>query len=416
MNVKNITSGTQLRDASTRSASKPRTETSSLKDGFTPAEGSGVVAMARPTAETTSVKATPAAAAALSDVSNQVAQAVLQGTVLGAAGVAIASTFKTGFVKGYLEPKAVLETCQKLAADYPDLVEIITYKDKTHGYDGKNQDVQGQAPLYVMRIGPKTADRDKKLGVFQFAAPHAREWINPMTMVELAQQLVQNYDPTSTDPLVQKNTQLLQNLDIFIAPQTNPDGANYSFFDDNMWRKNRAEVAGGEHGVDINRNYPYQWTPSDNVKDITYSGPSAASEIETQHIMSVVDQHPNIRFVCDWHSYSEEIRRPEGVSEPDLAVYQNLQKRMADAIAHQRGRQYGQVVSKLVSGTSDDYFYNSKATYGLLVETGKSFQPDSKEAVAVKDECVEGAKELLATAYDYSLKHGLEPAHPAKPS
>ena len=89
---------------------------------------------------------------------------------------------------------------------------------------------------------------------------------------------------------------------------------------------------------------------------------------------------------------------------------------MADAIAHQRGRNYGQVVSKLVNGTSDDYFYNSKATYGLLVETGRAFQPDAKEALAVKDECVEGAKELLATAYDYSLKNGLEPAHPPKPT
>lgn len=352
----------------------------------------------------------------LADLNDQVAQEVLQGTVLGAAGVAVASTFKTGFVKGFLDPKAVLESCQKLAADFPELVEIIPYKDKTHGYDGKNKEVQGPAPLYVMRLGPKTADRDKKLGVFQFAAPHAREWINPMTMVELAHQLVQNYDPSSTDPLVQKNTQLLQNLDIFIAPQTNPDGTNYSFYDDKMWRKNRAEVAGGEHGVDINRNYPFGWEPDSNVKEITYPGPAPASEIETQHIMSVVDQHPNIRFVCDWHSYSEEIRRPEGVSEQDLAVYQNLQKRMADAIAHQRGRNYGQVVSKLVNGTSDDYFYNSKATYGLLVETGRSFQPDAKEALAVKDECVEGAKELLATAYDYSLKNGLEPAHPPKSS
>lgn len=54
----------------------------------------------------------------------------LQGSLFGAAGVAVASTFKTGFVKGFLDPKAVLESCQKLAADFPELVEIIPYKDK----------------------------------------------------------------------------------------------------------------------------------------------------------------------------------------------------------------------------------------------------------------------------------------------
>lgn len=331
-----------------------------------------------------------------------------QGLVTGAA---VAGSMVTGFVQGYLTPSEIYQRCQEMARKFPDLVEMVERDYKTHGYDGKNAEVQGPASLYYLRLGPKNVDRDKKLGVFQFAAPHAREWVNPMIMMELAEQLVQNYDPGSQDPAVRANTELLQKLDILIAPMTNPDGTNFSMFDDKMWRKSRVPTVDGNFGVDINRNYPTGWTPGDAAQ-ITYPGTSPLSEPETRSIVGVVDEHPNVRFVTDWHSYAEEIRRPEGVSQADQEVYQQLQDSMGQAIHSVRGREYDKLVSEVVDGTSDDYFYQARKTYSMVVETGRTFQPKPEEALQVMREGVAGARAVLHFARDYQDRKGSEPAHP----
>lgn len=343
---------------------------------------------------------------------SSVAGQAIGGAVGGVAAEAIFEGLKTGFVKSYVDPSATLEQCKALVAKYPDLVELVELPIKSYGYDGKRKDLRGAAPFYYLRLGPKTPDREQKLGVFQHAAPHAREHINPMTMLELAEQLCANYDPNSDEPAVLANTRLMDELDIFIAPQTNPDGTNFSFYDDKGWRKNRAPFDGVDTGVDINRNYPYKWKGSKTGNYQTYPGKGPASEPETQAIISVVDRHPNIRFVVDWHSYSEDIRRPLGVSQRDNAIYDEFHNRMKSAIASSRGREYDTIVSQVVEGSSDDYWYHERGLFSTVVETGRSFQPSVDEAVKVAQEASRGAREVLEFASDYSRRFGLEKAQP----
>lgn len=320
------------------------------------------------------------------------------------AAQAIFEGLKTGFVKDYVDPAATLQQCKELAAKYPDLVELVELPFQSHGYDGKRTDLQGPASFYYMRLGPKSEDRDSKVGIYQHAAPHAREHVNPMTMLELAEQLCANYDPASTDPAVVANTQLMDKLDIFISPQTNPDGANYSFYDDKGWRKNRAPHDGVDLGVDINRNYPYKWTGSKRPDYQTYPGKGPASEPETRALIEVVDRHPNIKFVIDWHSHGEEVRRPLGVSKADESVYAEFHGRMSDAIATSRGHKYGVVVSNVVEGSSDDYWYHDRGIYSTVIETARSFQPVKDEALKVMTECARGAREALDFAADFADK------------
>ena len=326
------------------------------------------------------------------------------GGVGAVAARAIFDGLQTGFVKGYVDPQATLEQCKALAAKYPDLVELVELPIQSHGYDGKRADLRGPVPLSYLRIGPQTADRDHKVGVFQHAAPHAREHVNPMTMLELAEQLCANYDPESTDPAVVANTRLLQTLDIFISPQPNPDGANYSFHDDKGWRKNRAPFDGVDTGVDINRNYPYKWTGSKNANYQTYPGKGPASEPETQALIAVVDRHPNIRFVLDWHSYGEDIRQPLGVSAKDKPLYSEFHGRMQSAISSSRGREYKAVVSQVVEGSSDDYWYHQRGVYSTVIETARAFQPTVEEALQVMKESARGAREALEFAADYAQR------------
>lgn len=338
------------------------------------------------------------------------------GAIACAAGSAVAAGLfqgiKTGFVTGYLDPSAALARARALAAKYPNLCQVVERPYKTDGYDGKRADLRGPAPLYYLRIGRQDAARDHRVGVLQMAAPHAREWIQPMIITELAEELLQNYDPSSTDPAVRANTALVDNLDIYLVPVTNPDGTNYSMYDQDMWRKNRRPLPNGQHGVDINRNYPYKWDNSTRYRSETYSGPAPASEPETRNTTELVDEHPNIRFVCDWHSHGEEVRHPWGIAPQDIPFYERFQNRMADAIATVRGHHYQVTDSMVIHGASDDFFYQDKGLYSSIIEDAQAFHPDHAEAQQVMREGVAGARELLCVAREYQQAAGLARAHP----
>lgn len=313
----------------------------------------------------------------------------------------VGTSFLSGFVEGYLTPKDIRERCEKLQKEFPHLVELVETGISTHGYDGKNEAVRGSSDLFYLRIGPQTADRDNKTGIFQFAAPHARERMNPMSMMELTEQLVRNYDPSSTDEKVKKNTEVMDALDIFIAIDTNPDGHNYAAFDDPMWRKNRAPVPNGDVGVDINRNNPFGWEASDKTSGQTYSGKGPASEAETQALLHVVEKHPNILFLVDWHSHGEEIRRPLNLSEGDDKLYDEMHGRVQKAMTAVAGNEYDVVVSQVTKGTSDDHYYQVDGIISTVMETGTEFTPEESEALIVMEESVAGAHEFLEYAKDF---------------
>jgi len=312
----------------------------------------------------------------------------------------ISDSFQKGFVQDYLSPREIRERCQALQEQFPHLVQIIETGHQSHGYDGKRVSEHGTQSLYYLRIGPQNEEREAKTGVFQYAAPHARELVNPMTMMELTEQLVRNYDPASENPEIVANTRLLDSLDIFIAPMTNPDGSNFALHDDPMWRKNRVPVGEGKVGVDINRNYPYQWQASTRPGSQTYSGVGPASEAETQAILKTVENHPNIKFVVDWHSHGQELRRPQGVSAEDNALYDELHARVSKAIASVAKNEYRAVVSQVIHGTSDDHFYHTAGVISTVMETGREFAPPTKEALVVMEESVAGAREFLQAALD----------------
>ena len=89
----------------------------------------------------------------------------------------------------------------------------------------------------VVKIG----DLGSKVGVFLYCQQHAREWATALTCIETAEQLLRNY---AIDP---HTRELVDNLDIFILPSSNPDGAHYSLYNSNGQRRNMTNhcVEGG---------------------------------------------------------------------------------------------------------------------------------------------------------------------------
>ena len=72
---------------------------------------------------------------------------------------------------------------------------------------------RGQFEISALRIGKR---RDgENTGVFLYCQQHAREWATPLTCLETAEQLLQNY---ALDPNIKR---LVDNLEIFILrPRT----------------------------------------------------------------------------------------------------------------------------------------------------------------------------------------------------
>jgi len=188
----------------------------------------------------------------------------------------------------------------------------------------------------VMRIG-KVRD-GSKVGIYLFCQQHAREWVTPITCLETAEELLRNYaiDPETKD--------LVDNLDIFILPSVNPDGAHYSFYNFQSQRKNMTNhcVNGGKEtddpmaadfwtprtnpgtgalytqsdpgsrnvwGVDLNRNQTEGtiWDgyvgASHSCNSEVFAGPGEASEPEAKNEAWIVDTlGPNIKFSNNIHT------------------------------------------------------------------------------------------------------------------
>jgi hypothetical protein len=202
---------------------------------------------------------------------------------------------------------------------------------------GTNAHVQrGPFEYKVMRIGKR---RDgSRVGVFLYCQQHAREWATPLTCLETAEQLLRNY---ATDPHTQD---LVNNLEIFILPSSNPDGAHFSMHNFSQQRRNMTNhcVEGGEEGddpfasnfwdarispangqpytaidpaarnawgVDLNRNNTvgtifdgYIGASYSCTSDV-YAGPGEASEPEIKNELWIADTFTNIKFSNNIHSF-----------------------------------------------------------------------------------------------------------------
>ncbi|XP_039757836.1 zinc carboxypeptidase A 1-like [Pararge aegeria] len=99
-----------------------------------------------------------------------------------------------------------------------------------------------------------------------------------------------------------------------LIPVANPDGYVYSMSNDRMWRKNRNKLGNGLVGVDLNRNFDYNFCSHDSSNkstDDNYCGSRPFSEPETQAISNYVRRNSyNLKFYFSIHAYGQKIIVP----------------------------------------------------------------------------------------------------------
>ncbi len=246
----------------------------------------------------------------------------------------------------------------EFVAQRPDLCSVVTFGTSLEG-----------RPMRAIRISGAPAGAP---AILFNACQHAREWVSPMTAMYIANRLV---DGASTDPAI---GMLLQKAEIWIIPVSNPDGYQYTWDVNRLWRKNRRNNGNGTFGVDLNRNWDYQWGgagASTNPADETYRGPSAFSEPETQALRDFYLARPNIVANIDFHSYGQLVLSPWGYTvdpAPHTDFLEGIGHSMADAIlsVHQVPYTAGPIgpTLYLASGSSVDWAYGVRNVFSFTIE------------------------------------------------
>ena len=265
--------------------------------------------------------------------------------------------------------------------DFKDLTQVYAKVDELVAAHPAmaSQAVIGQGhegrPIRVLRISAPDSPENPRAGrrqVIFTGTQHAREWVSPMTVMYIAETLLNAY---GSDPDVRA---AMDSIEFLIVPVVNPDGYTFSWTNQRMWRKNRRNNGNGSFGVDTNRNFPYQWGgegASGNTGNDTYRGPSAGSEPETQAVMALANAAPRLDAHIDFHSYSQLILSPWGYTSslpPDAALFDDLNARMASAILATWGQTYvgGPSYTTIypASGVMPDWMYGARGALSWTIE------------------------------------------------
>ena len=195
---------------------------------------------------------------------------------------------------------------RRLARRHPGIAELHTIGTSHQG-----------RPIYAIRVTKGVADVEmgqRPAALYQ-GTHHAREWISTEVTRRLLRWFVTGYRSNNTI------RNILADTELWFAPIMNPDGYQYTFEEERLWRKNLRDNNGnntidGSDGVDLNRNFPNHWNydeegSSGDISNLTYRGPSPASEPETQANISLFDM-ADFRFAISYHSYGQLLLYPQG--------------------------------------------------------------------------------------------------------
>jgi len=287
---------------------------------------------------------------------------------------------RAGLPTGYMTYGQMVEKLKGLAAQYP---QLVTLEDVGDTYLKST----GQAPnndIWAISITNKNV-RTAKPAFMMTAGVHARELAPVELAMKIANEMTSKY---GKDPQI---TQLMDTREVILLPMVNVDG-RVEVEKGNAWQ--RKNMNG--RGIDLNRNFDSCWNykclnaPSSWLNGLTspgsetYSGPRAASEVETQAVQAMYTRKPNIRASVDVHAYGEMFFWPLGYSEKAIpeaaqykAIYQNTFAR--------HGYSGGTSLELLypTSGTTDDYGYEKHGAFSMGMEVGQSFRPSYSEVEAM---------------------------------
>ncbi|MDC3219786.1 M14 family zinc carboxypeptidase [Saprospiraceae bacterium] len=278
--------------------------------------------------------------------------------------------YEEGSMGGYLTYDELLVTLDDMVALYPNLIStkapignILTHENR---------------PIYWLRLSDNPNVEEAEPEVLYTALHHAREPNSLSQMVFYLWYLLENYD---SNPEVKY---LVDNTAMYFIPCINPDGYIFNENTDpnggGLWRKNKYLENGTLKGVDLNRNYGYQWGIDDNGSSPNstsnvYRGTAPFSEPENQAVRDFCNEH-QFKITLNYHSYGNLLIYPWGYSDLVTDEYDTFSS-FAESMTRENDFFAGtgtQTVGYAVNGNSDDWMYgetdSKPAIYSMTPEIG----------------------------------------------
>ena len=225
--------------------------------------------------------------------------------------------------------------------------------------------LEAMFPAYVRyeTIGKSFEDRDipaLRVGVPVPAGPstprktivvtgglHGREWISTSTVNYVAWSFITSF---GKEPMI---TKLLDHFDIVFIPAANPDGVEYTWNVDRLWRKSRQQTSLRYcRGLDLDHAFGFEWKSSqvhDDPCSETYGGEEPFQAVEARRLADWARNQTavnNVKFVglLDLHSYSQQVLFPYSfsceVDPPNLENLEELAAGLAKSIRLSNGESY----------------------------------------------------------------------------
>ncbi len=298
---------------------------------------------------------------------------------------AVPTNYNNGSMGGFLTYSEMLQELDDMANLYPNLISVKQSISSFSTVEGR--------PVYWVKISDNPNTNETEPEMLYTAIHHAREPGSLQQTIFYMWYLLENYGSNEEVKAIINNTEL------YFVPCINPDGYIYNETTNRngggLWRKNRRDNLDGEFGVDLNRNYNYQWGgagTSPNTNSDIYRGPTAFSEVETQAIKWFCEQH-DFKIALNSHSYSNLLLYPFGYATGQISADDATFSAISKVMVEQNGY-VNQISAALyaAAGDSDDWMYGETSTHNKILamtpEVGSSFWPAQNSIVPLCKEMV----------------------------
>ena len=294
--------------------------------------------------------------------------------------------FGLGSMGGYYTFEEIEQNLDDLYNQYPQFVkEKISIGTTLEGRD-----------IWAIKLSDNPNIDEDESEVLYTGLHHAREPMSYMNLFYYMHWLCENYG------IEEKATEILNTRELWFIPAINPDGLVYNESiapnGGGLQRKNgRQTCSSTPDGVDLNRNYSFQWGLDDQGSSgdgcsETYRGSSPFSEPESQAVRDFVESH-DFPIALNYHSYSDLLIYPFGYSyendvpAEDLNTFIEYGQEMVKYNGYALGT--GPELLYPVNGEACDWMYGEHQIFAYTPEIGgqsDGFWPATDRIVPLAEE------------------------------
>ncbi len=272
--------------------------------------------------------------------------------------IATPENFTLGSMGGFYTYEELLSILDDMHNKFPELISEKEAIGEFQTYEGRE--------IFALEISDNPGIDEGEPSSLYTAIHHAREPNSLTQTIYFMWYLLENYE---TDPLIKE---IIDNTSLHFIPCVNPDG--YIFNEQNepngggFWRKNRRDNGDGTFGVDLNRNYGFQWGINDvgsspDPNSETYRGEAPFSEAETQAVKFYCEQH-SFKMAMNYHTFGNALIYPWSFNDSPTPENDFFQA-MAEDMTKFNSYIYGTTIETIgytVNGDSDDWMYGEEGT------------------------------------------------------